>query len=76
GTHANGRATYGHSLIIDPWGKVIAELDHDEPGVLVAEVDPQAVAEARQRIPALANARDFAKPAWCGPGAIQETTRP
>lgn len=59
GTHANGRSTYGHSLIVDPWGKVIAELDHDEPGVLVAEIDPQAVVEARQRIPALANARDF-----------------
>jgi predicted amidohydrolase len=59
GSHANGRATYGHSLVIDPWGKVIAELAHDEPGVLVAEIDPAAVAEARQRIPALANARPF-----------------
>lgn len=63
GQHANGRATYGHSLIIDPWGKVIAELDHDAPGVLVAEIDPQAVVEARQRIPALTNARAFAPPA-------------
>ena len=66
GNHPNGRATYGHSLVIDPWGKVIAELDHDEPGVLVAEIDPQAVVEARQRIPALANARDFAKPGLHG----------
>ncbi len=62
GHHANGRATYGHSLIIDPWGKVIAELDHDRPGVVVAEIDPQAVTEARGRVPALANARDFAAP--------------
>lgn len=62
GVHENGRATYGHSLIIDPWGKVIAELDHDEPGVLVADIDPTAIAEARQRVPALANARDFAPP--------------
>ncbi len=62
GSHANGRATYGHSLIIDPWGKIIAELDHDRPGVLVAEIDPAAVAEARRRVPALANARDFAVP--------------
>lgn len=62
GHHPNGRATYGHSLIIDPWGKVIAELDHDAPGVLVAEVDPAAVTEARGRVPALANARDFALP--------------
>lgn len=66
GNHPNGRSTYGHSLIVDPWGKVIAELDHDEPGVLVAEIDPQAVAEARQRIPALANACDFARPGLRG----------
>lgn len=66
GNHANGRSTYGHSLIVDPWGRVIGELDHDEPGVLVAEIDPQAVAEARQRIPALANARDFARPGLHG----------
>ena len=62
GHHPNGRATYGHSLIIDPWGKVIAELDHDRPGVLVADIDPAFVTEARGRVPALANARDFAVP--------------
>jgi predicted amidohydrolase len=63
GSHPNGRSTYGHSLIIDPWGKIIAELDHDRPGVLVADIDPEAVTEARGRVPALANARDFAPPA-------------
>jgi predicted amidohydrolase len=62
GQHANGRATYGHSIIIDPWGRVVAELDHDEPGVLLAEITPDHVADARQRIPALANARNFALP--------------
>jgi predicted amidohydrolase len=62
GQHENGRSTYGHSLVVDPWGKVIAELDHDEPGVLLAEIDPAAVIEARGRVPALANARDFALP--------------
>lgn len=62
GQHANGRATYGHSLVIDPWGRIIDELDHDEPGVLLAEISPDQVKEARQRIPALANARDFASP--------------
>ncbi|KQN76492.1 carbon-nitrogen hydrolase family protein [Devosia sp. Leaf64] len=62
GVHQNGRATYGHSLVIDPWGKIVAELDHDEPGVLVVEIDPAAVVEARQRIPALANAKEFARP--------------
>ena len=66
GTHPNGRATYGRSLIIDPWGRIVAEFDHDEPGVLVAEITPEAVADARARIPALANARDFA-----APGALQ-----
>ena len=66
GTHPNGRATYGHSLVIDPWGKIVAELDHDAPGVLVAEIAPEAVADARERIPALANARNFALP-----GALQ-----
>ena len=66
GTHPNGRATYGHSLVIDPWGKIVAELDHEAPGVLVAEIAPEAVADARERIPALANARNFALP-----GALQ-----
>lgn len=62
GNHPNGRSTYGHSLIVDPWGKIIAELDHDRPGVLVADIDAAAVAEARRRVPALVNARDFAVP--------------
>jgi predicted amidohydrolase len=63
GQHANGRATYGHSLIIDPWGRIIAELEHDAPAVLLAEIAAEQVIEARQRIPALANARNFAAPA-------------
>jgi deaminated glutathione amidase len=62
GTHENGRSTYGHSLVIDPWGKIIAEIDGDAPGVLVAEIDPAAVSDARSRVPALANARDFSPP--------------
>jgi len=66
GQHPNGRATYGHSLVIDPWGCVIAELDHDRPGVLVAEISPELVVETRGRIPALANARSFSPP-----GALQ-----
>ena len=66
GQHPNGRATYGHSLVIDPWGRVVAELDHDRPGVLLAEIAPELVVDARQRIPALANARNFALP-----GALQ-----
>jgi predicted amidohydrolase len=59
GSHENGRQTYGHSMIIDPWGTVLAELDGDTPGVAVADIEISAVAEARGRVPALANARPF-----------------
>lgn len=62
GRHEDGRATYGHSLIVDPWGKVIAKLDHDEPGVLVADLDLDMVAAARAKIPAWQGGRDFAGP--------------
>jgi predicted amidohydrolase len=60
GQHQNGRSTWGHSMIIDPWGKVLGQLGGDGPGVLVADIDVAAVAEARGRVPALANAREFA----------------
>jgi predicted amidohydrolase len=59
GQHQNGRATYGHSMIVDPWGKILGELGGEGAGVLVADIDPKAVAEARGRVPALANARAF-----------------
>lgn len=59
GTHEDGRETYGHSLIVDPWGAVVAEIDHDEPGYVLAEIDTQKVADARSRIPAIANEREF-----------------
>jgi len=61
GKHDDGRETYGHSLIVDPWGKVLAEAGAD-PGVIVAEIDPEASATARSRIPALANDRAFSPP--------------
>ena len=54
GTHQDGRSTYGHSLVVDPWGEVVAELAHDEPGVLMADLDLARVADARRRIPAWA----------------------
>lgn len=59
GTHEDGRQTYGHSLMVDPWGSVLAELDHDEPGILLGEIELSKVEEARKRIPAIENARDF-----------------
>ena len=58
GTHENGRETYGHSIAVDPWGRVIAE-GGTEPGVIMAEIDPAAVAAARARIPSLQHGRRF-----------------
>jgi predicted amidohydrolase len=58
GHHENGRDTFGHSVIVDPWGKIIAE-GGIEPGVIMAEIDPARVAEARQRIPSLQHGRRF-----------------
>jgi predicted amidohydrolase len=58
GTHEDGRSTYGHSLVIDPWGRVIAE-GGTEPGVVLAEIDPGDVALARARIPSLQHGRRF-----------------
>ena len=54
GLHEDGRRTYGHSLVVDPWGEVVAELAHDEPGILLADLDLSRVADARRRIPAWA----------------------
>ena len=62
GVHEDCRETYGHSIIIDPWGRVIAEVDGAEPGIAYAEIDTAAVVEARKKIPNLKNARDFAAP--------------
>ena len=52
GMHEDGRETYGHSVIINPWGEIVAELEHNEPGIIYAELDLNAVQEARRRIPA------------------------
>lgn len=62
GFHEDGRGTWGHSLAIAPWGEIIGELAHDEPGVLVVDLDLDKVDVARRAIPALANARDFRAP--------------
>jgi deaminated glutathione amidase len=59
GQHEDGRETFGHSMIVDPWGKILAEADHDQPDVIVAEIDTALSAEARQKIPNLKNAREF-----------------
>lgn len=61
GVHANGRATYGHSLIVSPWGDILAEGGTD-PGVIVADIDPAASKAARARIPSLKHGRNYANP--------------
>ncbi len=58
GDHAEGRQTYGHSLVIDPWGEVLAD-GGEEVGFILAEVDLALVAEARRKIPSLSHDRPF-----------------
>lgn len=58
GKHEDGRETFGHSLIVSPWGEVLAEADAAEPGIVLAELDLDDVAKARGRIPSLGNDRD------------------
>jgi predicted amidohydrolase len=58
GMHENGRATFGHSLIVDPWGRIIAE-GGTEPGLVMAKIDPAEVAAARGRVPSLQHGRRF-----------------
>jgi predicted amidohydrolase len=62
GRHEDGRATWGHSMIIDPWGKVLAMLNHDEPGFVTADLDLDQVKEARAKIPAWQGGRAFEGP--------------
>ena len=59
GEHQDGRETFGHSLIVNPWGEIIAEIGNEKPGYVVAELDLQEVSKARQKIPNLANSREF-----------------
>ena len=56
GQHADGRATFGHSLVVDPWGDVVLDMGEGN-GVACAEIDPARVAEIRGRIPAIAHRR-------------------
>ena len=58
GDHENGRSTFGHSIVVDPWGKIVAE-GGIEPGVIMAEIDPAAVVAARSKVPSLNHGRRF-----------------
>ncbi|MBL1419773.1 MAG: carbon-nitrogen hydrolase family protein [Alphaproteobacteria bacterium] len=63
GTHENGRKTYGHSVIISPWGEIVAEMQNDDgvppTGYIIAEIDLDDVAEGRKNIPVLENEGSF-----------------
>lgn len=61
GRHPDGRETFGHSLIISPWGEILAE-GSDAPGIVTATLDLDLVHAARQKVPSLRNGRNFAPP--------------
>ena len=66
GLHSTGRQTYGHSLIVDPWGTILVDAG-SEPGVFMAELDLAKVAAVRQKMPSLGHARPLAEPKiWTG----------
>ena len=62
GHHADGRETYGHSLVVDPWGKVILDME-EGPGLAFVEIDMDRIQEVRAQLPSLANRRDIPKSA-------------
>ena len=59
GVHEDGRETFGHSMIIDPWGKVLASAGGSGEAIVIADIDVEQVKAARAKIPNLKNARDF-----------------
>jgi len=61
GTHENGRETYGHSLIVDPWGDILAQAE-DSDGFILADLELSLVAKAREQIPALLHGQNFLAP--------------
>lgn len=61
GEHAEGRRTFGHSLIVAPWGEILAD-GGDDPGFIIAEIDPARIDEARRAVPSLNHDRAFAPP--------------
>jgi len=59
GNHDDGRQTYGHSLIVGPWGDTLAEKTDDDPGMIIAQIDPADAIAARERIPNLQHKRPY-----------------
>jgi predicted amidohydrolase len=60
GTHADGRSTFGHSLVVDPWGEVLLDMGGEAPGLGFADVDLARIASVRAQVPSLANRRPVA----------------
>lgn len=60
GRHQDGRETYGHSMVIDPWGEVLLDMGGDGPGLSFAEIDPARIEAVRRQVPCLENKRQFA----------------
>ena len=71
GDHPIGRKSYGHSLIVDPWGEVLAD-GGDEPGIVTASIDPARVAEVRRTVPSLTHDRAFTPPELVRPPLAAE----
>src|SRR3546814_496642 len=61
GRHEDGRSTYGHSLVIDPWGEALLDMG-TEPGVALCEIDMARVEDVRGRVPAIRHRRRFSAP--------------
>ncbi len=59
GKHADGRETYGHSLVVDPWGEVLLDMGGDAPGLGFCDIDLSRIAEVRAQVPSLANRREM-----------------
>ncbi|WP_284154787.1 carbon-nitrogen hydrolase family protein [Algicella marina] len=59
GKHEDGRETWGHSMIVNPWGEVLADMGHNGPSLKIVDLPIGKVAEARRNIPSLANGRPY-----------------
>lgn len=62
GVHEDGRETWGHSMIVGPWGEVVSVREHDTPGIIFADLDMACVDAARAKVPAWSLSTDFAGP--------------
>jgi predicted amidohydrolase len=61
GAHEDGRSTYGHSLVVDPWGEAVLDMGDESPGLGFADIEPERIAQVRRQVPSLANRREIAK---------------